>query len=206
MAKTKKTRGQRNDGIRSRENVLKAAFHEFSKNGFHGARVDAIAARAQINKQRIYAYYQSKRRLFTEVLKTCFAEAAKVEGAFMDFKEQDCRKLSGAILRTYFEIHRRQPWFWRLMAWENLDGGKHAGYLKGAKESSYVKLRVLYAGGQKAGIFKKNVSFEAYIFTLQAVSSFYVSNQRTLSAHLGVDLSDDATTERMISEIEKLVS
>jgi hypothetical protein len=37
------------DAERSRQNILAAAEEEFSEKGFFGARVDEIAAKAQIN-------------------------------------------------------------------------------------------------------------------------------------------------------------
>ena len=45
---------------RTRQQILTAASEEFSQKGLHGARVDEIAKRAQVNKERIYAYFGSK--------------------------------------------------------------------------------------------------------------------------------------------------
>ena len=45
-----------------------AATEEFSKRGFHGARVDHIARRAGVNKQLLFYYYHSKRGLFHATL------------------------------------------------------------------------------------------------------------------------------------------
>jgi AcrR family transcriptional regulator len=47
--------------------LFEAASHEFAERGLAGARVDRIAARAQANKQLIYAYFGDKGRLFDAV-------------------------------------------------------------------------------------------------------------------------------------------
>jgi AcrR family transcriptional regulator len=49
--------------------ILAAALHEFSAKGIAGARVDAIAARAKVNKRMLYYYFGSKEGLFREILR-----------------------------------------------------------------------------------------------------------------------------------------
>ena len=47
---------------------MTAARQEFARRGFYGARVDAIARRAGVNKQLLFYYYHSKHGLFHAVL------------------------------------------------------------------------------------------------------------------------------------------
>jgi TetR/AcrR family transcriptional regulator len=49
--------------------ILAAALREFSDKGISGARVDAIAARAKVNKRMLYYYFGSKEGLFREILR-----------------------------------------------------------------------------------------------------------------------------------------
>ena len=49
--------------------ILQAALEEFSLNGFAGARLDDVAARAGITKGTIYVYFPSKEDLFMATLK-----------------------------------------------------------------------------------------------------------------------------------------
>ena len=48
--------------------IFEAATEEFAERGLAGARIDSIARRAGANKQLIYAYFESKERLFGAVL------------------------------------------------------------------------------------------------------------------------------------------
>ena len=52
------------DPERTRRRILEAARHEFGRKGFDGARVEAIARRAHVNKGLIFYYFQSKEELF----------------------------------------------------------------------------------------------------------------------------------------------
>jgi len=49
--------------------ILAAALHEFAAKGIAGARVDAIAARAKVNKRMLYHYFGSKEGLYREILR-----------------------------------------------------------------------------------------------------------------------------------------
>jgi AcrR family transcriptional regulator len=52
------------------KHILAAAFEEFSVSGFAAARLDTIADRAGISKGTIYLYFDSKEKLFEEVMKS----------------------------------------------------------------------------------------------------------------------------------------
>jgi TetR/AcrR family transcriptional regulator len=58
----------RNPG-RTRARILAAALRDFSARGINGARVDAIASRADTNKRMLYYYFGSKDGLFRAVLR-----------------------------------------------------------------------------------------------------------------------------------------
>src|SRR2546421_7174191 len=62
------------DPERTRERILNAGFREFAAKGFAGARVDAIARSASINKRMLYHYFGNKKALFREVLRRKLAQ------------------------------------------------------------------------------------------------------------------------------------
>jgi AcrR family transcriptional regulator len=58
----------------TQQRILDAALREFSTHGFAGARVDAIARAARINKRMLYHYFGDKETLFREILRRKIAE------------------------------------------------------------------------------------------------------------------------------------
>ena len=72
--KTWKLKGAARDPARTQERILAAALNEFATHGFAGARVDAIARRARINKRMLYHYFGDKAGLFREVLRRKIAQ------------------------------------------------------------------------------------------------------------------------------------
>ncbi|MGI5867813.1 MAG: TetR/AcrR family transcriptional regulator [Kiritimatiellia bacterium] len=192
--------------VRTREIILNTAREMFSAKGFDGARIDEIANAAGINKQRIYAYFNNKAGLFTAVLKASFATLFAEEQRLLALGPEDLAQLPEEILTCYFDIHERHPEIWRLLAWENLAGAKHAESLAGLQEPIYAHIGKLYRLGQERGNFDKDIPFEAFVFTLLAVAYFMESNRRTLAKSLGLDLSTRRKRDQLGGAILRLIS
>jgi AcrR family transcriptional regulator len=135
---------------RTRERILSAALQEFAANGFAGARVDAIARRAAINKRMLYHYFGNKEHLFREVLRRKIAERqASAEGLSGDPAES---------LPFWFKLSCKDADWVRLLEWEALqeadnqliDGtGRRALAMR-----SLGRIRQLQALGYLAGEFE----------------------------------------------------
>ena len=67
------------DPERTRAAILAAATQEFTANGLTGARVDAIANRARVNKRMIYHYFGDKEGLYLAVLEATYAAIRAAE-------------------------------------------------------------------------------------------------------------------------------
>lgn len=192
--------------IQTRAAILRAARDEFSAKGFHGARVDVISAKAGINKQRLYANFKSKAGLFTAVLKASFVDLVKAESHLLELTTRDIPNLAASILDSYVGIHCRHPELWRLLAWENLEKGRHAPALAGLQEPIFRHLEDMYKQGQASGHFQSDVPFEGFIFTLLAVSYFMASNRYTLKQSIGLDLARPEIRDRLCASVIRQIS
>jgi len=56
------------DTERTRRRLKEAAVAEFAEHGFAGTKMTSIAARAGINKERLYSYFGDKQALWDRVL------------------------------------------------------------------------------------------------------------------------------------------
>jgi TetR/AcrR family transcriptional regulator len=74
-------RGERlRDADRTRRRILDAARREFGIKGFDGARVEAIARRAHVNKGLIFYYFGSKEELFRVLSEQRIASTLPTDG------------------------------------------------------------------------------------------------------------------------------
>jgi len=65
--------GSRGQPEESRAAILKAAAQEFAAHGIAGARTDAIAREARVNKALLYYYFKDKETLYGAVLDHAFS-------------------------------------------------------------------------------------------------------------------------------------
>lgn len=69
---TKSRMGTRSQPEQSRAAILEAAVREFAREGVAGARTDAIARSAGVNKALLYYYFKDKESLYQAVLDEVF--------------------------------------------------------------------------------------------------------------------------------------
>ena len=101
---------------RTRARILSAALKEFAAHGFAGARVDAIARRAAINKRMLYHYFGDKEGLFRAVLRRKIAERQ----AWSDNLSGD----PAESLTFWAEATCKDVDWVRMLEWEALQGGE----------------------------------------------------------------------------------
>jgi AcrR family transcriptional regulator len=96
----------------SREAILGAARAEFDARGFAGARVQAIADQAGVNKQLIFYYHGSKLGLFRDVIAASLAELSAAAPA--DVGPQATKRIRGHVADLYVMLADR-PHLLRLL-------------------------------------------------------------------------------------------
>src|SRR5579863_607448 len=128
---------------RTREKILAAALAEFSARGFAGARVDAIARRAGVNKRMLYYCFGAKQELYREILRRKIAERSEWFEATPD-------DFAGVLAHIYLSGGTDMD-FVRLMEWEAIDrGGKKCiaeAERRALFEKAVARLRVLQRRG-----------------------------------------------------------
>jgi AcrR family transcriptional regulator len=101
----------------TRRRILEAALDEFAAKGLDGSRVDAIAARAGVNKRMLYYYFGSKDDLYRAVLRNRLADrpptAARVDHAGTERLADLQDRLTRPREREYI----------RLLMWEAIERG-----------------------------------------------------------------------------------
>lgn len=69
---------------RTRGEILRAAVREFSTHGLSGARTDAIAKSARVNKALLYYYFKGKQGLYAAAIEEVSSEVVKNALAALD--------------------------------------------------------------------------------------------------------------------------
>src|SRR5437588_9976060 len=101
----------------TKERILAAALLEFSEKGIAGARVDAIAARAGVNKRMLYYYFGSKDDLYRAVLRNRLADRPPTAAAVDHAGPERLADLQDRLTRP------REREYMRLLTWEAIERG-----------------------------------------------------------------------------------
>lgn len=203
MPKSSKTSNRKSEQTKTR--ILDAALQVFAQQGLSGARIDAIATRSQSNKERIYAYFGNKEKLFTACIAASFETLLASEEKLLELGEADIPELTSKLLQHYFQFHQDHPLFWRMLNWCNLEQRDTPLELDQIRSNTYQHLQNLYTLGQNKGLLNPQVSFQVYFFHLSAISFFYLSNRSTMSSTLKLDLKEDSVRSDFIQQCTLLL-
>jgi TetR/AcrR family transcriptional regulator len=192
------------DSVATRDSILEAAERIFGDEGLEGARTEAIAAAAGVNKALLYYYFRSKDGLYRAVLEGYLAEfnrrALEVLSA-----EGSARSLLLRYINLHFEFigaHRHHgPLFQRmLMADEKT-------WVRLAREHGLPRLKALLKvieRGMRTGELRRMDSIHAAI-SLVSLIVFYFSSASVLRAVSGIDPYAKGNVERRKKEVLKFV-
>ena len=108
---------------KTKEAILKAAVNEIIEHGYHGARMQAIADKAKINKAMIHYYYKNKKTMYKEALNDVMNILIVKLGDIPDEPVAVDKKIE-QILDVYIEVFDNYHDYTRLMIYEAMRGGK----------------------------------------------------------------------------------
>jgi AcrR family transcriptional regulator len=180
------------DAELTRRRAREAALAEFAAHGLHGTTMERIAARAGVNKERVYHYYGDKRALFATVVGDQLA--AVVDAVPLVLREPgDLGRWAGRV----FDYLQENPALTRLALWEGLaDGESPAGDPPERVVSDRAMIAEV-AAAQQRGVVDPAVEPRYLIFLVLALASWWTAAPqtiRTLSA--ASDRGDDLPGRR----------
>ncbi len=109
----------------SRRRILDVALREFAQQGFSGARMDAIARDAGVNKALPFYYFSSKENLYAEVVTRVMGEFLEIIAPILT-PELTPDVLLERFSRVLIEFFSRKRDFLRIVGRELLDGSGRA--------------------------------------------------------------------------------
>ncbi len=106
-----------------KEEILKIAAKHFSKYGYKGISLDAIAKEAKITKAAIYYHFKDKAALYEEVL--LFRLENLVKNIEKNLPKDDPEIKLKSYIESFGEFLQKNPCFAAILAHEFADNGKH---------------------------------------------------------------------------------
>ena len=191
------TRGQPEE---SRAAILKAAVAEFAALGIAGARTDAIARAAHVNKALLYYYFKDKDSLYEAVLDQVFSGLRARVMPVLESKAPPRQKML-EYLGAYFDYIAANPRFPRVVQGEWMrSGAKSNPPMQRIAREYFVpifrKLVEVLRQGIAAGEFRA-VNPMDFVPSVAGIIVFYFSAAPLMKTLMKVDpLSEERIRER----------
>ena len=150
----------------TRRRLKQAATAEFAERGLAGTTMTRIAARAGINKERLYSYYGDKDALWAVVLTDeleRLASAVELSGVGLE----DIGGFAGAT----FDYHAAHPQLGRLLQWEGLTRGPAADAIR--RSAHYRDKVARFARAQREGLLDTGLDPGHLVFALIALAAWW---------------------------------
>ncbi len=119
------------------ERIWEAARSEFSKRGYHGARVQGIARGAACNVALMYRHWASKRALYLDILRSVWVGAASEIVRVLESGPV----APSAVVGAYLDAMMKDPMGAQILIREYLDGAPHLAQLAQADPGLFEPVR-----------------------------------------------------------------
>jgi len=182
--------GSRGRPEQSRAAILQAAVREFAREGVAGARTDAIAHAAKVNKALLYYYFKDKEALYGAVLDQVFGGLMACVGEVLS-RDLPPREKILAYAGAHFDYVASHPLYPRIVQGEMMGAGRgRANHLERIVKKYFRPLfgrvaEVLKAG-QAAGEFRQ-VDPLHFVPSMIAVIVFYFTSAPVMRLMTGKD-------------------
>ncbi|MGO8985897.1 MAG: TetR/AcrR family transcriptional regulator [Terriglobales bacterium] len=181
--------GTRGRPEESRRAILKAAVAEFAEYGIAGARTDAIALAAHVNKALLYYYFKDKGSLYEAALDHVFGGLRDRVMPVLEAKLSPRQKML-EYLGAYFDYIAANPQFPRVVQAEWMRSGAGSRSVQRvAKEyfrPIFIKVAEVLRLGFEAGDFRA-VNPVDFLPSVAAVIVFYFSAAPVIKTLTKVD-------------------
>ena len=193
--------------IETEKRILDAAAAIFSEEGFAGARMDAIAKRASVNKATIYYHIGNKEALYSRVLHDVFSGTADTIAGNLASATSPEEKLR-IYVRSLINTIETNPHVPRIMMREMATGGNHLpDEAVGDFARMFSMLSDLLEEGTKTDTFYE--TFPPLVHLMTVGTAILLKNLRNLSGR-HFDIRELRGFEKFLSknkpdEIEKVI-
>jgi TetR/AcrR family transcriptional regulator len=176
---TKPRLGSRGRPEQSRAAILQAAVREFSREGIAGARTDAIARAAHVNKALLYYYFKDKESLYNAVLDEVFGGLSAAVMHVLSLDLLPGEKIL-AYAGTHFDYIASHPLYPRIAQAEMMRAGRGGSVqlervVKQYFHPLFAKLSEILREGMASGGFRQVDPFH-FVPSMIALITFYFTS------------------------------
>ncbi len=191
-------------GVDSRGMILEAAGRIFAEHGLSGARTDAIAAAAGVNKALLYYYFKGKEDIYRAVLDEHMQSFQRKAVEILS-RSGPAAPILLEYVRTHFDFIRAHPHYPRLFQRMMMAGGRRGERLVAERILPVAQgLGALLRRGIRTGEFRPfDVPHTA--ISLVALTVFYFNAAPIIRLVGGQDPFSSSNMRRRKAEVVQFI-
>jgi TetR/AcrR family transcriptional regulator len=170
------------------ERIWEAARIEFSKRGYHGARVQGIARGAACNVALIYRHWSSKKALYLDILRAVWLGTATEIADLV----QNGPGGAGAVVSAYLDAMMKDQMGAQILIREYLDGAPHLAQLAASDPALLEPVRRAAAAIALADDGHSGVDPVLAVVTVGGLAALVASAQEAARPFMETPLSPEA--------------
>lgn len=170
------------------ERIWEAARIEFSKRGYHGARVQGIARGAACNVALIYRHWSSKKALYLDILRAVWLGTATEIADLV----QNGPGGAGAVVTAYLDAMMKDQMGAQILIREYLDGAPHLAQLAASDPALLEPVRRAAAAIALADGGHNDVDPVLAVVTVGGLAALVASAQEAARPFVETPLSPEA--------------
>lgn len=197
--------GSRGHPEQSRAAILRAAVGEFASQGIAGARTDAIARSAKVNKALLYYYFKDKETLYGAAIDAAFGE---LSSHMLEILNRDLppRQKVLTYVGTYFDFVASHKFYRNLAQVEMMRTTHGSPHLKRIAKRYfhplYMRLGAVIREGIAAGDFRP-INPLQFVPSMVALVVFYFISAPVMKHVTGLDpLTPQRLAERRAAVLD----
>ena len=193
------------DAQRTRQAVLRAATQLFGARGFDGVSIGEIADAAGVSRATPLYFYTNKEGLWRAVLNAANLEALEVApSAFARLNESaDSSQLIEALVDSFLEFLERNPMFFRLVQWSELQGNGAINELPSQWDAIAAAVETVRGVLGRRGNTTQDP--KQMVISIIALCSAHLVYGQILGTPLGVDVRDPAFLKTRAKHLKRLL-
>jgi AcrR family transcriptional regulator len=177
------------------ERIWGAARTEFSKRGYHGARVQGISRGASCNVALIYRHWASKRALYLDILRSVWLAAANEIATLLETGTGGAEM----VVTAYLDAMTRDPMGAQILVREYLDGAPFLLQLTSAEPSLLDPVRRAAAVIGTGADGRRGIDPVLSVVTVGGLAALVASAQEAIRPFITEPLPPEAWRKHVLT-------
>ncbi len=183
--------------------ILAHASEAFAASGLDATSMQQVADAAGVNRRLVYHYFESKDRLYLEVLDDIYGQLTDIANQLSEHADT-LDVFIDSLARSFFGFCVEHPAFVRMLMWENLRGAQGLKTLRqaaGVIQTSRQRMKPLVEQAIAGGHCRADLDPDLLMMSVLGQCLYLISNAASLELVFHMQTHSEVIRQRWIEHV-----